>query len=70
MFCDVHKMVLQFCCLFSNRLTGEAPAVVVDRWGYTGAGALRFLVAFGKGSLGKVDRAVLVHIFSVYIELV
>lgn len=32
-FCDVYKAVLQFCCCFSSRLQGEAPALVVDRWG-------------------------------------
>lgn len=56
-FCDVHKAVLQFCCCFSSRLRGEAPALVVDRWGslstwgYTGAGALEFLVALLSGTL-------------------
>lgn len=68
-FCDVHKMALQSCCRFSNRLRVEDCSC--RSMGYTGAG-LSFwedwFWVFRKGDM-LCFRPVLVYTFWTYIEL-
>lgn len=75
LLCWVHKMALQLCCLISNRLRGEALAVVAGSGaasgGLPGSWGFSVLCSFPSGkarfsSSGKAEKVVLASLSSAY----